>query len=387
MNKTKLATAFVLVLLLSVVVGVPVIKVAKANPYGMFRLAWRDINVIRSPQNKTYNGVAVPVNFTVEHLPETSNYLSRYILQDMERGQSQVVEVTLENTSVTHDYSVATGHVAKYESHLSNLEAGSYKLTVQRYYESYDGVTVRSAASVIFSVNPAVPDISDLTVENKTYHTHDIPFTFIVGEPVSQITYSLDNQRNVTLTGNTLTGLSEDSHSLTVYAKDFDGNTGSSETAYFTVDTTPPKVVLMLENTTYYTSEIPLNFIIDEVKSQIDWKGYTLDSQEYVTISKNVTLRKLSDGAHNLTVYVRDMSGNVGSSSISFTIDTVNQPAESVDTTSQEAESADALNPKAEQLPTTSDVTPIVAVAALSLASLGLLVYFTKIKKTNKPEK
>ena len=48
--------------------------------------------------------------------------------------------------------------------------------------------------------------------------------------------YSIDDQANTTISGNTtLTGLSEGSHSLTLYANDTAGNTGKSEKIYFTV--------------------------------------------------------------------------------------------------------------------------------------------------------
>jgi hypothetical protein len=58
-----------------------------------------------------------------------------------------------------------------------------------------------------------------------------------VNEPTSWIGYSLDNKPNVTITGNTtLTGLSNSSHNVIVYATDLAGNTGSNAT-YFTVTT------------------------------------------------------------------------------------------------------------------------------------------------------
>ena len=94
------------------------------------------------------------------------------------------------------------------------------------------------------------PTISIVSPENKTYTTNIVcmhawnivSLNFTVGEPTSWIGYSLDGQANVTISGNTtLFGLSEGSHSLTVYAKDTTGNTGSSETIYFTVIPSPPK--------------------------------------------------------------------------------------------------------------------------------------------------
>lgn len=67
---------------------------------------------------------------------------------------------------------------------------------------------------------------------------NDIPLIFTVDEPTSWMAYSLDGQANVTITENTtLTGLSDGSHSLIVYAMDSAGNTGFSKTIYFSIKT------------------------------------------------------------------------------------------------------------------------------------------------------
>jgi hypothetical protein len=82
------------------------------------------------------------------------------------------------------------------------------------------------------------PTISIVSPENKTYTINYVALTFTVSESTSWMGYSLDAQANVTITGNiTLIGLSEGSHSLRVYAKDAEGNTGTSETIYLSVKT------------------------------------------------------------------------------------------------------------------------------------------------------
>jgi len=59
-----------------------------------------------------------------------------------------------------------------------------------------------------------------------------------VSEPPSWIGYILNGQTNVTIAGNTtISGLSDGSHSLIVFAKDMAGNTGASETVYFSINT------------------------------------------------------------------------------------------------------------------------------------------------------
>jgi hypothetical protein len=66
-----------------------------------------------------------------------------------------------------------------------------------------------SSDIVYFTVDGTSTVIVIMPVANKTYTVTDIPLNFTLNEPASQITYTLDGQANVTITGNvTLTGLS-----------------------------------------------------------------------------------------------------------------------------------------------------------------------------------
>jgi LPXTG-motif cell wall-anchored protein len=76
--------------------------------------------------------------------------------------------------------------------------------------------------------------------QNKTYETNIIPLTFTVNGPVSSISFSLDGQKTVAISGNnTLYRLAAGPHSLSVSVKDSAGNTGTSEIIYFTVADEP----------------------------------------------------------------------------------------------------------------------------------------------------
>jgi len=80
------------------------------------------------------------------------------------------------------------------------------------------------------------PEVAVLSPENKTYSDTDIPLNFAVNEPVSWLRYKLDAENVTEVSGNTtLTGLALGAHNLTVYATDASGNTGTSETIYFTI--------------------------------------------------------------------------------------------------------------------------------------------------------
>jgi len=114
--------------------------------------------------------------------------------------------------------------------------------------DGWHGLLIRGATSlnesfqamVFFVVDTVPPNVSVLSVENKTYYSADVPLNFSVNKPFSWVAYNLDNQANVTVDGNTtLTGLSEGSHSIIVYANDTVGNIGSSKTTYFSVAKEP----------------------------------------------------------------------------------------------------------------------------------------------------
>jgi len=211
-------------------------------------------------------------------------------------------------------------------------------------------------STVYFTVDTIPPTIAVVSPENKTYNLADVPLTFTVDEATSWIGYTLDGQANVTITGNTtLFDLSDGSHDLVVYANDTAGHMGSSSTVYFAIDTTVPSIsILSPENKTYDTTDLPLNFTVDE---PVSWMAYSLDGQANVTITGDVTLSGLSDGSHNIIVYAKDAAGNTGASqTIYFTIETP---------------------PPSEAFP----IWIVVTIAIIVIAALALLVYLTKIRK------
>jgi hypothetical protein len=127
----------------------------------------------------------------------------------------------------------------------------------------------------------------------------------------------------------------------------------SSGLINFTVDTLPTVSVISPQNRTYSTSEIPLDLTVNQPLNQTT---YSLDGQANVTITGNAALTGLSNGAHNVTVYVQDYMGNIGvSETVIFNV-TVKEP---------------------ESFPTTYSIG---FVAAIALVLLGAAVYVLKHK-------
>jgi hypothetical protein len=115
-----------------------------------------------------------------------------------------------------------------------------------------------------------------------------------------------------------LLNLSQGEHNIILYANDSLGNMGSSNRVFFSWDTIPPNIVIMLpQNQSYGSTDIQLTF---EVNKTATWLAYSLDGQQNVTIIGNVTLPALSNGSHRLTVYATDEVGNTGSKTVYFNI-------------------------------------------------------------------
>lgn len=85
------------------------------------------------------------------------------------------------------------------------------------------------------------PEISILSLdEDQTLNKSSVPLVFTVDKAVNWVGYSLDDQANVTLSGNeTIGGVPNGVHTITVYANDTYGNMGASNTIDFTVAAPP----------------------------------------------------------------------------------------------------------------------------------------------------
>jgi parallel beta-helix repeat protein len=158
-------------------------------------------------------------------------------------NERQVYDVSMDDASVTASM---------------NIWGVGYPLG-GNYWSDYTGVDVKSGENqtqtgsdglgdtpyIIYGNNQdsfplmpygSPPAISIVSPENKTYTVNSVSLSFTVSETTSWTKYSLDGQANVTITGSTtLSDLSDGVHSITVYVQDTDGQTGTSETIYFTI--------------------------------------------------------------------------------------------------------------------------------------------------------
>jgi hypothetical protein len=236
MKKTASIVMLISALLTSAIAGAFDVKLGKANPF--YEERWTDppIILIYSPQNGTLTNNCL-INFTVSKpawwVGTTYTFNGLDCIID---GKYYIGSFANWDTNLNSPID--------YSAYLSNLTDGVHNVTVNAYSTGFVReihglwdykLPVDSTSFVYFTVDNTSPEISITSVENKTYYTSDLQLNFTVSEVFRNASYALDGQ-NVPLPKSlTLSDLPLGSHSLTVYAYDFAGNAGTSETVTFTI--------------------------------------------------------------------------------------------------------------------------------------------------------
>ena len=134
---------------------------------------------------------------------------------------------------------------------LSNVSEGQHTIVIntfgygrypdEKYSFLYKEFFISAQATIYFTIDRTAPAVSVLPPENISSNSM-IPLNLTVNEAYSKITYSLNGQQNVTVTGNsTIPHLDTGEYNVTFYVWDKAGNIGVSETANFTVAEIPQK--------------------------------------------------------------------------------------------------------------------------------------------------
>ena len=106
--------------------------------------------------------------------------------------------------------------------------------------------------------------------------------------------------------------------SYEVCANDSYNNSNCTSVVVRVVDTTPPSITLYSpQNITYFTDIIDLKVSASEPVSA--W-WYSLDGGANVSFTPNITINVAPSRSHTLTIYARDLSGNVGKVKVVFTV-------------------------------------------------------------------
>jgi len=246
MKKAAVAITL-LALLITAITGIQFTTIVTAQP----EMTWESPPIIslHSPLNNTYLNVnQILLNFTItkpENWLKSMSAPEWHVWQELQKVSYQIDGETYGTVNVNSNLSTPYTYTVT----LTNLTDRQHELKViayasafgyQQWYFYPRTFTISSSSTVHFSSDTASPRITVLSLENKTYYISSVPLNFTVDELNSQIKYSLDGQENVSISGTmTLTNLPYGEHNITVFAIDEAGNTGASETIYFTISREP----------------------------------------------------------------------------------------------------------------------------------------------------
>lgn len=104
------------------------------------------------------------------------------------------------------------------------------------YSNNFDNFPLMQPWDPAKPIDSIPPQILVSSPQNTVYSESSVQLTFNINEPASSMSYSINGQTNVTISGNiTLSWLPNGQHNLAVYATDNRGNTGVSQVIYFSV--------------------------------------------------------------------------------------------------------------------------------------------------------
>jgi hypothetical protein len=234
MNRTALALTFVMALSVSIIAGMQTLEVARANFLPAPAI------IIYSPAPIIYANTSLPLNVGVNVLMDDPEIV--YIHYSID-GNANVTLTDLMKTGQEWFAPGTTGFTFHVHETL-DLGEGNHTLKVF----SQDATGKEMSSSVEFTINTQYryPEVIILSPQNKTYTTTEVPLIWACTEQKIVADYTLDLlshtplyayftlSGNESLTGNTtLTGLSNGTHTLTVYVITERGS--ASQTVHFTV--------------------------------------------------------------------------------------------------------------------------------------------------------
>ena len=242
MKRKTITVGILLFVLIASMVGLGFVSLVEAN----FSYQPPDI-AINSPANgATYYSSEVPVDLMVNLRGDFPYYATFAICRLDGENPINITFVLVNETGQWSGSGI-----------FNNVSGGSHQFTVgaqllipSGYNSNWHMLINASSTFNVDLPNPPTPTTTplptnppaiDLSLANSTYDKSAVPLVFNVNDSTSWMGFSLDNQANVTLNGNsTLTGLTEGNHSLVVYANDTFGNMGKSDTVFFNVSLPAP---------------------------------------------------------------------------------------------------------------------------------------------------
>jgi len=260
----------------------------------------------------------------------SNNTWHKIQLTDINWSSDEVDEVYLDGSRVASNVGFNDGISANYIEYSETYIGGRGSGTA--YFDNID-YTVEKQLNTLPSFNSFSTTPSSWTLDEAVDFSYNVSdsdgnisnvtlevFNATSGNQLKEETFQYSSSSVTDTQVDWFTPSSTGNYTVYFTATDDQGSS-SVETLDKTVeDTVPPDVIIYSpENSTYSSSNVSLDVSANE--SVDSWK-YALDDLGNTSFSPNTTLEDLGDGQHSILVYATDSSGNTGSESVSFSVDT-----------------------------------------------------------------
>ena len=185
-------------------------------------------------------------------------------------------------------------------------------------------MTETDVVSYTWSVDTTAPPAPTITAQPSNPSNDSSPgFQFTDTEGGVSFQCKLDSGEFATCASPVAyTGQADGSHTFSVQATDAAGNTSSSTSYGWTIDTVAPTLTLGTKPPSSSSDATP-TFAFSANEATPAGFECKLDSGAFVPCTSPTTLGSTPDGSHTFTVRAADAAGNIGVTSHAWTIDTV----------------------------------------------------------------
>jgi hypothetical protein len=321
MKKGNLATIAISILLVSVATGIQSMEEAKAN-FGPVPTTPPSVTIV-NPANASTQSNSVAVVFNVTFFDVTFFGDSLFYRIEFNYKLDGWYSTNIKPIGISSSKLTPNSLRRQCTFTIANLSDGSHKIQVfakigktesttgsSWYYKSVEGFSNPVTFKVV-----TPPSITNLSIENRTYRQTALPLNFTVDKSASWIGYSLDNQLNVTLSGNeTVSNFVAGYHSLVVYANDTEGNMGKSDAVFFTIETqSSPSLTARLSESASalnFGSNVNFTVTVEGGMAPYTYAWYMDNSLVENGTSPHYSTDSQQVGSHHVYVEVKDADGN-----------------------------------------------------------------------------
>ncbi|MBX3154377.1 MAG: Ig-like domain repeat protein [Deltaproteobacteria bacterium] len=257
---------------------------------------------------------AITDPFTVDTIPPTLTITSQPAL--LSNVTTPTVAFTVAGAT-TVQCRVDSGAFAACTSPFTSaaLLDGDHTITV-RAADGAGNQTTRTTAT--FTIDTVAPTATLTSQPPALGNSATVQVAFTTAGNPNTIQCAVDAGAFAACTSPFSATVEDGTHTISVRVTDGAGNTSTTTTNLFTVDTDPPEVEIDSETPPANDNTPTITFVVTGASTVT----CTVDGNAPVACTSPFTTGVLADGSHTIVVTAADAAGNTGSASVSFVIDT-----------------------------------------------------------------